>query len=720
LARKTLTDSDIRAIVQGEIQNADGYNATRVSTERADNLNAYFARPYGNEVEGRSQVVSRTIQQVVEGMMPSFMRIFTSGEDIVSFEPSCQEHVESAKQATEYVNHIWQSENHGFRVLYEWIKDALISKNGIIKIWWDDTPKTKRERYSGLDDQTFAQLVADKDVEVAEHTESQAQIIGIGPDGMPAPQEITVHDVVITRTIPGGKVCIHNVPPEEFLISKDGRDIEQARLVGHRRMRTLSDLRQSGFPAEKIDRLGSGGEAVNGSIEEIARDTVEDQTTESDDAMNEAMTRVWVTECYIKIDVDGDGIAEMRKVTVAGPGYTVLSNDAWDGHRPFATLTPIIMPHRFWGMCPTDLSKDDQLVKTVLWRQFLDNAYQSNNQREEVVFDRLLDADELLSVAPGRKIRVKAGNGPAISPIPVPQIGSSIIEALNYMDSVNEANTGVSERTQGLGANALHDTASGERQLMTAAMGKIELMARVFAEGGIRDAFRLILKLVCMYQDKPRTIKLTGGWVPIYPSGWDADMTMKASVGLGMGDRDQKIASAGMLGSMQQKLLPLGFITPENLKNSAEIGIQGLGLSGVERFVTFPQGDAAKQPIQLPQPQQQQAPGMDPKTLIAIEQARGQAKVQVATVTAEARAKTDALKSQADAQENQHLNQVELQRHSVENQQEMEAQKYKTIADIVIAHINAAAKIEAARVAAGESDGAEAEAYEQAGESYGS
>ena len=717
MARRTLSDSDVKAIVQGEIQNADGYNATRVSTERADNLNAYFARPYGNEVEGRSQVVSRTIQQVVEGMMPSFMRIFTSGEDIVSFEPSSQESVESAKQATEYVNYIWQSENHGFRVLYEWIKDALISKNGIIKIWWDDTPKTKRERYSGLDDQTFAQLVADKDVEVSEHTERQEQIILIGPDGMPAPQEITVHDVVITRTIPGGRVCIHNVPPEEFLISKDGRDIEQARLVGHRRQRTLSDLRQSGYPAEKIDRLGASGDAVNGSIEEIARDTVEDQTTESDDAMNEAMSRVWVTECYIKIDVDGDGIAEMRKVTVAGPGYTVLSNEAWEGPRPFATMTPIIMPHRFWGLCPTDLSRDDQLIKTVLWRQFLDNAYQSNNQREEVVFDRLIDADELLSVAPGRKIRVKAGNGPAITPIPVPQIGSSIIEAMNYIDSVNEDNTGVSSRTQGLGTNVLHDTASGERQLMSAAMGKIELMARVFAEGGVRDAFRLILKLVCMYQDKPRTIKLTGGWVEMDPSGWDADMTMKASVGLGMGDRDQKLQSAGMLGKMQQMLLPLGFITPENLKNSADIGVQGLGLSGVERFATFPQGDAAKQPVKLPGPPQQ---GPDPQAIMAIEQVRAKAKVDAAQVAAQARSQTDALKAKADMMETQHLNQVELQRHSTENQQAMQMEAYKAkvegAIELALAHIRAAAQIEVARIGAGASNGDEAEYREASGE----
>jgi hypothetical protein len=706
--RKTLSESSIKAIIQAEIQNADGYTATRVSTERSANLNAYFGRPYGNEVEGRSRVVSRDVQQTVEWQMPSYMRIFTSGEDVVSFEPTNANDADAAKQATEYVNYIWQSDNPGFRILYEWIKDALISKNGIIKIWWDDAPKTKRERYSGLDDQTFAELVADDSVEVAEHTQHKQTIETVGPDGQPQTVPLNTHDVVITRTITGGKVCIANVPPEEFLISKEARDTEKARLVGHRMQRTLSDLREAGFPKDKIDRLGDGSDGNSGDIEQITRNTVEDPTSQSDDALNEAMKTVWVTEAYIKIDVDGDGIAEMRKITVAGPGFEILSNDAWDGPRPFATLTPIIMPHRFWGLCPADQSTDTQLVKTTLWRQFLDNAYVNNNPREEVIASRIVDPDELLDSAPGRKIRVTEGNGPAIIPIPVQNIGAQIIEALNYVDQVDEANTGVSERTQGLSSDSLsNETKAQSQMLMTAAMGKIELIARVLAETGIKSAFRIILKLACMYQDKPRTVKLTGGWVPIDPSKWDPDMDMKVSVGLGMGDRDQQIASAGMLGKVQQMLLPLGFITPENMKNSFELGLNGLGLKGADRFASFPEGPAAKQPIRLPPPNQK--PGTDPQTLMALEQTKAKAKVDVAQVTAQTKAQTD-----------QHLNQLELQRHTMENQQAMKLEAFKahmeTAVELAVAHIKAAAQIEAARVTASMSDGADAEAREAAGE----
>jgi len=691
--RKTISESEVKAIVQAEIISADSYDGSLVSGERASNFDAYMGRPYGNEVDGRSRVVSRDVQQTVEWQMPSYMRIFTSGEDVVSFEPTNQDNVEQAKQATEYANYIWNSDNHGFRILYEWVKDALISKVGIIKIYWDDKPKTKRKRYSGLDAPSFAQAVTPDDVEVSEHTEND--------DG--------THDVVLTHKLPGGRVCILNVPPEEFLISKDGRNIEDARLVGHGRYRTISDLRQAGFPEDKVADLAGQDDDNSSDGEAITRDTVEDSSSHSSDGggLDPAMRIVRVVEAYIKIDVDGDGIAEMRKVTVAGPGYTVLSNEAWEGPRPFATITPIIMPHRFWGLCPTDTSKDTQLIKTTVLRQMLDNAYLSINQREEVDHTRIVDPDELLSSAPGRKIRVTPGNGLAINPIPVPNVMSECIGLLDYLDRIDEANTGVSERTQGLSSDTLsNETKAQSQMLMSAAMGKQELMARVMAETGLKSAFRLILKLVCMYQKQPRSVKLPGGWSDMDPTGWDDDMELKVSVGLGMGDREHQVMAAQMVGALQKSLLALGYISPENIKNATELGLNGLGLKGVERFATFPQGDAAKQPIHLPPPQKS---GTDPQTLIQLEQIKAKAKVDTTQITAQAKAATDTS-----------LNQAELQRHTIENQQQMQLEAFKakvdTALELAVAHIRAAAQIEAARITASASDGAEAEARESSQE----
>jgi hypothetical protein len=692
--RKKISETEIKAIVQAEIANADGYDGTIVSSDRSDNFSAYMGRPYGNEVTGRSQVVSRDVQQTVEWQMPSYMRIFTSGEDVVSFEPSSADNVDMAKQATEYVNYIWNSDNHGFRILYEWIKDALISKVGIIKIYWDDTPKTKRKRFAGLDNALFAEAAAPDDVEVSEHTENK--------DG--------THDLVLTHKKSGGKVTILNVPPEEFLISKGGRTIEDARLVGHGRYRTISDLRKEGYPEDKIKDLAGGDSRNSSGAEEATRNTVEDSTSMAQDtALDPAMRTVRVIEAYIKIDVDGDGIAEMRKVTVAGPGYTVLSNEAWEGPRPFATITPIIMPHRFWGLCPADTSKDTQLVKTTILRQMLDNAYLSINQREEVDASRIVDPDELLSSAPGRKIRVKPGNGLAINPISVPNVMSECIALLDYLDRIDEANTGVSERTQGLSSDTLsNETKAQSQMLMSAAMGKQELMARTMAETGLKSAFRLILKLVCMYQKQPRSVRLSGGWTDVNASDWDEDMELKVSVGLGMGDREHMLMAAGAVGNTQKMLLPLGYTTPENIKNAVELGLNGLGLKGVERFATFPDGDAAKQPIRLPPPGQK--PGPDPQVEMAKAQAAAQSKVQVAQITAQAKAATDT-----------HQNQMELQRHTMENRQEMALARFKAQMEaqieLAIAHIKADAQIETARVTAEADAGDDDVAYHRSKES---
>ena len=598
--KKRVSDSDIAAIIRAEIAGAEGHGSSELAAERAANMDYYQCRPFGNEIEGRSSVVSSDVRDTIEWILPTIIRIFCSGEDAVEFEPESEADIAAARQATEYVNFIWNRDNRGFLNFYSWFKDALLQKNGVLKIWWDDTPRTRRERYAGLNDAAFTFLVADPNVEVAEHTETikPVEVVRPGPDGAMAPQtvEVSSHDLVITRKIPGGRVKIMPVPPEEFLISRDARDIATARFVGHRRRRALSELVEEGFDRGQVESLAGDEDGLTTNMEEIARNTVEDALP-SGEAINPAMRRVWVTEGYIRADMDGDGIAEMRKVVIAGAGQEVLSNEAWDSPRPFAGLTPIIMPHRYHGLAVADLIRDIQLIKSTIMRQYLDNLYLANNQREQVIEANIVDPSEVLSAAPGRKIRVK--NGPAVFPIAVPSIGEEALAGLSYIDQLRENRTGVSERTQGLGANQLHDTAAGERMLMSAAMGKIELVARIFAETGVKDAFRLILKLICMYQDAPRTIRLTRGtWANMDPSQWNSDMDMTVRVGMGMGDKDQQMQNAMLLGNLQQQAMPLGFVTAENLRNSAEILVSAMGLKGVDRFFTFPSGPASAMPPQ--------------------------------------------------------------------------------------------------------------------------
>jgi hypothetical protein len=388
------------------------------------------------------------------------------------------------------------------------------------------------------------------------------------------------------------------------------------------------------------------------------------------------MREVWVYEVYVKIDVDGDGIAEMRKVTAAGPGYKILDNVAWDAPKPFVTLTPIPLPHRFVGLALADITKVWQLLRSTILRQYLDNLYLSNNQREEVVANNIIDPSEALSHKPGQKIRVKVGG--SIIPIAVPQIGSAALEGLNYLDQLKENATGVSARTQGLGSNELHDTATGEQMLMTAAMGKIELIARVYAETGVKDAFRLIHKLVCMYQDQPRVVRLTGKqFVQVDPSSWNADMDMTVSVGLGTGDKPQQMQAAMAIGAVQDKLFPLGMVSPDNAMATAELVVNAAGQKGVDRFFSKPDPNAPPKP--------------DPEM----------AKVQAQAQADQAKAQSDAQIKMAQLQQDAQIKTQQTQADAALAQQQLEAEmalkRYQIDQEINLKQAQMAAELELKR-----------------------
>lgn len=658
-----------------------GGDSTALQNERSKAMDYYQAKPFGNEVEGRSSVVSTDVRDTVEWIMPTLMRIFTSGEETVEFEPQTEADVPFAKQATEYVNYIWNRDNPGFLNFYTLFKDGLLQKNGVGKVWWDDADQPKRERFYDLDEMAYAALVNADDVTVSEHTEKE-EVLSLPPQLDPEtgalvpqpPQPIKLHDVVITRMKPGGRVCVHPVPPEHFLISRDGHSIAEARFVGDRSRTTISDLRKEGVKEELISKIGATPDSGATGSEEIARNTVEDETAAAD-TNNDASAPIWRTEGYIKADVDGDGIAEMRKVTVAGPGNVLLSNEPWDGPRPYFSVTPIIMPHRFWGLSIADLVMDLQLIRSTIFRQYLDNLYLSNNQRTEVVESAIIDPTEVLSSRPGGVVRVKVAG--SVNPIAVPQIGDAALAGLEYVDNVRETRTGVSERTQGLAENQLHKTAGGERMLMSAAMGKIELIARVFAETGVKEAFKLILCLVCRYQQKERVIRLTDQWVPMDPRGWNEDMDVSMSVGMGTGDKDQRLQHAMLLGQMQQAALPLGMATPENFMATAEVAVNAMGFKSVDRFFTKPK------------------PGQPPPPNPEMMKVEAQTKADMAKMQADGQIKTQQMQQEGQIKGQQM--QLDAQIRSAEMEQEFALKKYQIDAEMALKREQIAAELQLKR-----------------------
>ena len=356
-------DRELLAKINVEIHDALGYYNDDLAEQRELAQEYYYALPFGNEVDGRSQYVDSTVQDTIEWIKPSLMRVFASGDEMVKFTPHGPEDVQAAEQATDYVNYVFTKDNTGWEILYSWFHDALLQKNGIVKVWWDEYPEIQREEYRGLTDMEFEVLTANKDVEVIEHEEYY--------------DEVTYHDVVIHRQDYNGKVKIENVPPEEFLISREAKGIHDARFVCHRVKKTLSELREM-YPDQDfgIEDLGGGDDMIDPNAERLARFSFdESQATFSgyglENNTEEALREYWLYESFIKTDYNEDGIAELRKV--CSVGSYVFSNEEID-KAPFVSITPLKIPHKFYGLSVADLVMDLQLIKSTLMRNLMDNA----------------------------------------------------------------------------------------------------------------------------------------------------------------------------------------------------------------------------------------------------------------------------------------------------------------------------------------------------------
>jgi len=597
---KKMTKRELSAHLEQEIQGSLGYGDGKLTQQRSDALDRYYGKKYGNEQEGRSQIVTRDVADVIEWIMPSLMKIFTGGDKVVKFEPQGPEDVEMAEQATDYTNYVINRQNPGFSVIYNWFKDALLQKNGIVKHYWDDTSETVREEYKNLTEEEFTALLMDDSVEVKEHTATGGVSATSDDEMLQVVPEPTLHDVVVNRTYEEGQVRIENVPPEEFLINKYAKTIQDARFVAHRVKRTKSELLQQGYSKKVLEKAFNNDEA-DYKQERLARFQHEQNSVNPSGSIDEGL---WVSECYLRVDYDNDGIDELRKVTKVGD--EILDNEAVDSV-PFSSLTPIPMPHKFYGLSIYDLISDLQLIKTTLMRNLLDNMYLTNNGRYEVV-DGQANLDDLMTARPGGIVRVRTPG--AVNPLQTPQLDGNSFNMLGYLDSIREERTGVSKNSMGLSEGALksHQTASGISQVMSAAQQKIELIARVFAETGMKDLALSVYQLVQKYESPEKLVRLNNKWVTLYPAEWREKVDCVAQVGLGFGNKEMNLIHLGQLGQTLQMIAqhPASniMLKPKNIYNLVAEQIKAMGLKNVNDFITDP-GDQPLPQQQGPSPEEQ-------------------------------------------------------------------------------------------------------------------
>lgn len=671
MSDEKMDDDRLKALLSQEIQSALTYDDTELSQKRAQALEYY--RGVMNDtpaMAGRSSMVSKDVADTIGWMLPGIIRVFTASDQMAIYEPTKPGDEEFAKQATDYVNYVFMKDNPGYRILWDGTHDSLLLANGIIKHYWDDKEECEYTEHSGLTEEQISILQAEQGVEIVAQKQGEPQIVLMpDPAGQMMQVPLPTYDVKIKRVVTSGRLKVECINPEDFLINREAKSVEDARFTAHRSNETRSSLIEMGFDRELVESLPMD-RFSSLRQEAISRD--ESASTFFNNVGDNSMMAVELFECYVKADVDGDGVAETIRAFYAGAQGTgeLLDWEVWEDDVPFSDIPCEPIPHRWDARSIYDDTSDIQRVKTVLTRQFLDNNYWNNNAMMAAEESSIVNPETLRSPRFGATVWVKKGTTLPPTPMPVPYIGDKVLLALQHFDQVREMRTGVSRSTMALDPEALQNqTATASQNQKDSAYSQIELIARTQAELGWRRVFKQLLKLIVKHQDRPRTIRLRDTWVEMDPRSWNANMDVTINIGLGTGSRDRDMAMLNQILNVQIAMtdrLAQGGFANQALEMVPKINMTATKLAESAGIKNPDQFYLNIKPEQLAQMQQEAANRPDPE--MQKEQVKAQTQLQL---------------GQQQAQLDQQADERKAQIEAVQMQADIEAQNQKTNAEMI-------------------------------------
>lgn len=593
-----LTDEQIVNLVNAEFTTAIGNPGGEISRERALALKYYLGEPFPDDDEydeSRSQAVTSDVRDVISGKMPSLLRIFTTADNVISFDATGSEDEELAEQESAYISHVFFNRNESFEILFFWMFDALLKKTGIVKAWWYDSEEITTESYEGLSEDEFLSLMEDDELELVESSTRVAETI---VDGQPV--EARVRDVTLKRTNKVGRPRVECVPPDEYRISSDSRSLNPsgARMVGHEREVTRDELFEMKFDEDIVKNLKAG--ELNSSTERQARKDKTDDNQDRPKSPDKSQDIFVLREAYMKIDVDQDGRAELMQVFSVGG--TLLSKEPAD-RQPFHTLCPNPLPHKHVGLSDADGVMDVQRIASELLRQVLNNLYQTNNPGHAVWEQGLGDTtmSDLLTREVGSVTRFKRPVAESYAPMTVPFTAGQTFPMLEYFEKVKRDRTGINSDAEGLTPDALkHIQTTVLSQAVDMSRMKIEMTARIFAETGFKSLFRHLRELVRKHQTKVDIFRLRGQYIKVNPTAWRDRKDMTVHVGLGIGTREQNLMHLNAIWEMQKAMIDGGglnlTVTPKNVFNTGAEMVKNANYKEPGFFFTDPGNKAAPLP----------------------------------------------------------------------------------------------------------------------------
>ena len=591
-----LSDNEIVSILGAKIRRALNQDGGDISAVRIENLDYYLGKPFGNERDGYSKVVTREAFETVEWALPSILRVFLSGDQVVSYDPVGPEDEAEAEQQTDIANHYLLKENNGFLALHHWVKDCLLYPNGYIGLWIDEQAKTRVEKYEGISAQglqmAMTTLARKGDVEVIEHS-SQTVDTDQGP--------LETFDVRIRVSWKDKKPRIEAVPPDELLVDSDclSIDLDEADMVARRVKKSYSQLVREGYDRKVLDAIGHPQD-YSFLDEKISRLFYSDEDPETDEEQDQSMRSFWVHDVYLWIDVDGDGMAEFRHICIVGA--EVLANEEVS-YQPYIAMAAILLPHKHSGLSYVDVVKDLMEIKSTLWRQMLDNIYRLNVRRKYVGDAFISDVAGTLDILMDATSEIiPARDNTAITEEMVQPIVSDILPVIQGMNDMQKIRSGVAPELS-LDPNVLQQsTASAFGQALDQASQRIEMVVRIFAETGFKKLFQKVHQLLRENVDIPKMLRIRGKWIEVNPADWEERTNVSVNTGLGFNRKEQKMGLIFQLIQLQKEALAIGLADPEKIHNSLSKLVDAAGLGHVGEFFVDPKSPEYKPPQPQPNP----------------------------------------------------------------------------------------------------------------------
>lgn len=572
-------DKSLVTALRRDISDAENYQDTVILPTVKERYEIYYADKdyYARKLPRLSKVsslVSTDVTDTIEWALPSLIKVFTGGDEVVTVQGSSEEDDRNAEIMQQLLVYQLQRQNRFFPILYNWMKDALITGMGIIKCYWD-----RKEDYQLLEQSMNMRAFQ-------ELTQQNVEIQSVeGPDmfGIVRVQYLSPYYV---KNAP----VIENILVSELLYSSDAKSLDEANFVAHKKKVTMSYLRereQQGIYAnvDQITPKPKTGIMNDDQVEQVIGDNYQGSSQEADDARAE----VTLYECYTKLDWNNDGVLEDMIITIVDD-VVLRVEPNYMGRHPFFAISPTKDPHRIWvKRSYAELIGELQDLKVALTRQIVQNIALTNDPKM-ILAEDAINIDDYVK---GRAVIRKKANHPmqdvAMS-MPVNQLSPYTYQFLEYIESQKENRTGITRYNQGLDANSLNKTAMGISQIMGASTQRLELIARMFAETGVYELFRFMIGLNQKFIDQNTVIRLTNKELAISPDDLQGnfDLIVNAGISIASKESTQLMLQSMLTALMQVRAAGIPIVTPDNVYNLFKKWIEAAGFKNYADYITDP------------------------------------------------------------------------------------------------------------------------------------